>query len=132
MKQAKPTREDIEAFEILYRQFNSIINGYFPPEKDGIYTERDEETDDPVEMDTDCEDHCYTALHRILSLLESRPAMLPRIFGTISAVFYNDVFDPAKDYLDWHPDLVPAIEAREARKKAAEVEVEKEGEAHAC
>lgn len=128
MKQAKPTAEDIQAFETFFGQLNSITNGYFPPDKEGIYPDRDEKTDEPEEMDIEDEAHCYKALHRILSLLDSRPAMLPRILGTISAVFYNDVFDPAKDYLDWHPDLVPAIEAREARKKAAEIE--KEGASH--
>lgn len=128
MRQAKPSEADLSDFETLYQYLSAIMSDEFPRVKE----DEDEEAIESSFFDFSEPEDCQKALFPIMDLLRRNPVMLPRILGTISAVFSNDVFDPAKDHLDWHPELKAAVAEREMRKGLLDChnEQEKEVPAH--
>lgn len=116
MKMAKASEADLRTAEVLIAMLQSIEGGQFPPiglDEDGdmVWPERE----DADWFDRDDDEACGVALRRILAFLDDRPGgALQRVVFGMRTLMDNDVCDPASDTLAWHPDLVPAIEARKS------------------
>lgn len=114
MRMAKATEKDLDCATLVIGMIDDIERGSFPRKPDGEF-----DPSDPDYFDPDEGDDCKVFVERLLAVVGKREhgGSLNRVvFGMITAIG-NEVFDPDKDHLDWHPDLVPAIEERQRRRK---------------
>lgn len=126
MRMAKASQKDLDCALLIMHQLGDLERGDMPRtghgEEDPIWPETDPEWY-PRGFDQDDDEHCREALKRILAVFCKREhgGSLMRVIGGMHCVMENGVFDPAQEHLAWHPDLLPAIEAREARAKTSEL-----------
>lgn len=117
LRMAKATQKDLDCATLVIGMIDDIERGNFPRKADGEFDEADPDYFEP----SDAED-CKIFVQRLLAVVGKREhgGCLSRVvFGMITALG-NDMFDPEKDYLDWHPDLVPAVLERQRRKQKEE------------
>lgn len=107
LRMAKATPEDFKAFETIIGILNDIDDDQYPRDVDGEFKESD-----PDYFDIDDEAHCRAALRRLMRLMRRQPGCLNRVHGMAHCADYNEVFDPDKDYLAWHPALQQAADER--------------------
>ena len=80
----------------------------FPCKPDGTWEPgEDMEWFDPENMD-----HLRKFYDRVMGCFKDHPGGLLRTIGGYHLAMTNDVFDPEKDFYDWHPTLISAVEAR--------------------
>lgn len=108
---AKATEEDVAAVQIIGLILDDLESGEYPRNAQGEYTEGD-----PEWFDIHDADDCRVALQRLLEVVGRIPGGFMRISGLAHVALNNDVFDPDKDHLVWHPDLAPAVEKRRRRR----------------
>lgn len=114
MRMAKATQRDCDCATLVIGMIGDIESGSFPRKPDGNFDESDPDCFDPYDGDD-----CKVFVERLLRVVGKREhgGSLNRVvFGMITTLG-NDVFDPAKDYLDWHPDLKSAVAERERRRQ---------------
>lgn len=124
MKIGKATDKDIKCALVVIGMIDDILHGGFPRNSDGQFDESD-----PDYFDLDDGDDCKVFVERLLAVVGKREhgGSLERVVFGMSTAMDNDVFDPDKDVLAWHPDLMAAVEAREAKRKATTNEGGHEG-----
>lgn len=116
MKIARPSQEDVEAVLNLMRVLNSIDGGDgFPCLPQGGFA-----GDDPDWFIDDDPEHLRKFYDRVMGCLDPHPGALVRCIGGFHLAWTNGVWDPDADCYEWHPDLVPAVEARSAKVEGGE------------
>lgn len=113
LKMAKATEKDLDCATLVIGMIDDIERRCFPRKPDGKFDEAD-----PDYFDPDDGDDCKVFVERLLDVVCKREhggALMRVVFGMITALD-NEMFDPDKDYLDWHPDLVPAVLERQRRR----------------
>lgn len=111
LRLAKATKEDFAAFDIIFGILDDIDSDRFPRDVDGQFKTEDEDY-----FEIEDEAHCRTALRRMIAVMQKNPGALLRVAFMAHAAMSNDVFDPAKDHLGWHPELQEAVNERQRRK----------------
>lgn len=111
LRLAKATKEDFATCDILFGMLDDIDSDRFPRDVDGQF-----KTEDDDEFEIEDEAHCRTALRRMIAVMQKNPGALYRLQLMAHAAMSNDVFDPAKDHLDWHPSLQEAVNERQRQK----------------
>ena len=112
MKLAKATPEEVEALLNLMRVLNTTEDNGFPCNPDGTW----DAGEDMEHFEVDSKEHLRKFYDRVMGCFKDHPGGLCRTVGGYHLAMTNDVFDPNADTYEWHPDLVPAVEARLARK----------------
>lgn len=114
MKLAKPTEAEAKALLNLMRVLNTAEDG-IPCKPDGTW--EDGEEDSLSGFDPDDTEHLRKFYERVTACFEKHPGGLLRTVGAFHLAWTNGVFAPDADTCEWHPDLQPAVKAREAREK---------------
>jgi hypothetical protein len=106
MKMAKATQADLDAAMKLHQLLNAIDGGNFPPDGDN---------EEWPEFDEDKRDHLQSFLERALACFNNPPSGLMRVLMAASCALdpANKMYDPDKDYLDFHPRIALAEQQRD-------------------
>lgn len=113
MKMAKATEADFAACFEITRILGDVEKGYYPhPPYNG------DDEPDPVHFDEDDKRHLRYFYDRMMQACEK--ANINRVILGFRIAVDNDVFDPAADTLEWHPDLVEAVAARAGKNQTKE------------
>lgn len=106
MKIAKATKKDMTTIVHLAGILEDIGRGYYPRKANGDQPEEEQTFFDP-----DDAKHLRTFYDRVSACLETSPGGLFRVVGGFHTLMHNDIVDPAKDYLDFHPRFKPVADA---------------------
>lgn len=106
MQIAKASDRDMEVAMIIAGMLCDVDRGFFPRGPDG---ECDD--DDPVHFDQDNADHLKAFHDRIMSAYDMAPGGMNRVVLGFHTIMHNDVVDPGKDHLAFHPRLEAALES---------------------
>jgi len=116
MKMAKASEADFKACFELERILRDVERGYYPHPIDEEATTQPE----PLWFDPDDKDHLRAFHDKVMEIVCAREVNITRVIYGFKVAVDNDVFDPAADTLEWHPDLLRAVEARKAKAEPAE------------
>lgn len=105
MKMAKATEKDMDTVGNLTGILEDISKGYYPRKSDGCC----DEDDGPTLFDPDSRDHLRQLYDRVKECLDASPGGLARVVGGFHTLMHNNVVDPDKDYLDFHPRLTASL-----------------------
>jgi hypothetical protein len=108
MKMAKADEKDMEVISNLAGILNDIDSGYYPRGADGEHDD-----DAPDYFDEDDEDHLRALYARLKACMDAAPGGLNRVVLGFHTLMNNNVVDPAKDYLDFHPRIKEALGMQE-------------------
>lgn len=114
MKMAKASEADFQACFELERILREVEKGYYPHPID----EDSPEQPEPLWFDPDDKDHLRAFHEKVMEIVGAREVNITRVIYGFKVAMDNDVFDPAADTLEWHPDLLLAVETREKQAKA--------------
>ena len=99
MKMAKATTSDMEIIGELVGILNTVIyHGFSPDGSDEMF---DKNSLEDLKLFYD----------KISECMEAAPGGLNRIVLGYNTILDNDLVDPDKDYLDFHPRIKEALEA---------------------
>ena len=121
MKMSKASAQDMADAMKLERFLSEVERGDYPAPVDHDYGS-DLPANWPDWFDENDTDH-LRHFHKEVMKLIHRSSLTRVVFG-FRVLMDNNVCDPAADTLEWHPDLVAAIQERAKRKAAAAGEVE--------
>lgn len=96
MKMAKASPADFDTAYRVFQILDAAGGGSFRPQTDG---------DEWEDLDSDNPEHLRRFFTEIMDTMESNPSGLMRVIGCASTLLAdsNQVVDPDKDYLDFHP-----------------------------
>jgi hypothetical protein len=103
---AKASEQDMAVVGTLAGILNDIDSGYFPRLPD-LAAESDE--NDPDFFDHDDHEHLRALYDRLKVCLDSAPGGTNRVVLGFHTLMHNDLVDPGKDYLDFHPKIKAAL-----------------------
>jgi hypothetical protein len=110
VKLAKATPAEVDALMNLMRVLNTCEDNQIPCKPDGTW----EEGEDMQWFDPDLKEHLRKFYDRVMGCFKDHPGGLSRTIGGYHLAMENGVFDPNDDCYAWHPDLLAAVEARNA------------------
>lgn len=103
MKMAKADEKDMEAALELGAILNTVDSGWYPCCDDA-------DDDTPNFFDEDDPEHLRFFYDRIMKLMNNAPGFVGRVVGGFHTLMHNDLVDPDKSYLDYHPRIVQALQ----------------------
>lgn len=118
MRMAKATEADLDAIGKLMKMIELLLAGDMPR------IENDGSVESIADFDDEDGEECIQALSKMLMLLQDNPGAFMRVFAMAYMANSNEVFDPDKDHLSWHPDLVDAVNARQRRRAIEKAQAE--------
>lgn len=116
MKMAKASEADFEACFELERILRDVEKGYYPHPID----EEADTQPEPLRFEPDDKDHLRAFHDKVMEIVGARNVNIMRVIYGFKVAMDNDVFDPAADTLEWHPDLLAAVEARKSKAEPAD------------
>ena len=110
VKQAKATEVDIAAAVKLLSILDAIQQGFYPSL---LKEDPDDEEDEPHNFDPDDPDHAKRFVEVVSGLARDHLPGLNRVVWGMSTLLdsENNVVDPNSDVLEFHPDIVRAVES---------------------
>lgn len=106
MRMAKADENDMQTICTLAGILNDIDKGDFPRLPD---PGAEEEEDAPGWFDPDDHEHLRAMYDRLKVCMDAAPGALSRVVLGFHTLMHNDVVDPDKDYLDFHPRIKTAL-----------------------
>lgn len=110
MKMAKASERDMDAVGTLAGILNDIDSRWFPRRPDPGAGEGE---NDPSFFDPDDQEHLRVLYDRLMECMNSAPGALGRVVMGFHVLMHNNLVDPTKDYLDFHPHIKAAMSSDE-------------------
>ncbi|SMG09859.1 hypothetical protein [Paraburkholderia susongensis] len=104
MKMARADADDIEAALELVAILGNVDRGYMPDVAD---------SEDETFFDPDRETHLKLFYECVMDCVERSPGGIFRVVWGFQTLVANNVIDPELDYLELHPRLTAALDARD-------------------